>query len=110
MRGNGPETAPFQPYFGCSRYFLKVVSSQRLQATRPVRAEQIVNLEGPMRNPDIIAFLQPTPTRKRFPHFLFQKNPRVRKIFVRNSGAGNGCANFMDAWKNSSVLQKKPCP
>ena len=28
-----------------------------------------------------------------------QKNPRVRKIFVRNSGAGNGCANFMDAWK-----------
>ena len=30
-----------------------------------------------------------------------QKNPRVRKIFVRNSGAGNGCVNFMDAWKNS---------
>ena len=26
------------------------------------------------------------------------KNPRVRKIFVRNSGAGNGCANFMGAW------------
>ena len=23
------------------------------------------------------------------------KNPRVRKISVRNSGAGNGCANFM---------------
>ena len=29
----------------------------------------------------------------------FQKNPRVRKICVRNSGAGNGCANFMDTWK-----------
>ena len=28
---------------------------------------------------------------------LNQKNPRVRKILVRNSGAGNGCANFMDA-------------
>ena len=29
-----------------------------------------------------------------------QKNPfSVRKIFVRNSGAGNGCANFMDTWK-----------
>ena len=28
---------------------------------------------------------------------MSQKNPRVRKIFVRNSGAGNGCANFMDA-------------
>ena len=41
---------------------------------------------------------------------LVQKNPRVRKIFVRNSGAGNGCANFMDAWKNASVLQEKPCP
>ena len=29
----------------------------------------------------------------------FQKNPRVRKIRVRNSGAGNGCANFMGARK-----------
>ena len=28
-----------------------------------------------------------------------QKNPRVRKIRVRNSGAGNGYANFMDSWK-----------
>ena len=37
----------------------------------------------------------------------YQKNPRVRKIFVRTSGAGNGCANFMDAWKNASVLQEK---
>ena len=39
-----------------------------------------------------------------------QKNPRVRKIRVRNSGAGNGCASFMDAWKNASVLQENPCP
>ena len=37
-----------------------------------------------------------------------QKNPRVRKIRVRNSGAGNGCANFMDAWKNAFFLQEKP--
>ena len=37
-----------------------------------------------------------------------QKNPRVRKIFVRNSGAGNGCVNFMDAWKNAFFLQEKP--
>ena len=28
---------------------------------------------------------------------FFQKNPRFRKILVRNSGAGNGCANFMGA-------------
>ena len=29
-----------------------------------------------------------------------QKNPfSVHKMFVRNSGAGNGCVNFMDAWK-----------
>ena len=39
-----------------------------------------------------------------------QKKPRVRKIFVRNSGAGNGCANFMDAWKKASILQEKECP
>ena len=32
--------------------------------------------------------------------------PRVRKIFVRNSG--NGCINFMDAWKNALFLQEKP--
>ena len=28
---------------------------------------------------------------------LISENPRVRKIRVRNSGAGNGCANFMGA-------------
>ena len=28
-----------------------------------------------------------------------EKNPRVRKIRVRDSGAGNGRANFMDARK-----------
>ena len=39
-----------------------------------------------------------------------QKNPRVRKIRVRNSGAGNGCANFMDTWKNAFFLQENPCP
>ena len=42
---------------------------------------------------------------------IFQKNPlSVRKIRVRNSGAGNGCANFMDTWKNAFFLQEKPCP
>ena len=35
-----------------------------------------------------------------------QKIPRVRKIRVRNSGAGNGCANFMGAWKNAFFLQE----
>ena len=39
---------------------------------------------------------------------LSQKNPRVRKFFVRNSGAGNGCVNFMDTWKNAFFLQEKP--
>ena len=45
------------------------------------------------------------------PESLNQKNPRVRKIRVRNSefsGAGNGCANFMDTWKNAFFLQEKP--
>ena len=36
----------------------------------------------------------------------FLKNPRVRKIRVRNSGAGNGCADFMDTWKNAFFLQE----
>ena len=40
-----------------------------------------------------------------------QKNTRVRKILVRNSGAGDGCANFMGAL-NFCVLsaKKPPCP
>ena len=36
-----------------------------------------------------------------------RKIPVSVKFSVRNSGAGNGCANFMDAWKNPFVLQKK---
>ena len=40
---------------------------------------------------------------------VFQKNPRVRKIRVRDFGAGNGCANFTDAWKNAFFLQENPC-
>ena len=37
-----------------------------------------------------------------------QKNPRVHKIRVRNSRAGNGCANFMGAWKNCVLSAGKP--
>ena len=38
----------------------------------------------------------------------------IRKILVsakncvRNSGAGNGCANFMDTWKNCVLSASKP--
>ena len=39
---------------------------------------------------------------------LFQKNPRVRKIRVRNSGAGNGSPNFMDTWKKCVLSAGKP--
>ena len=39
---------------------------------------------------------------------MLQKNPRVRKIRVRNSGVGNGCANFMDAWKKCVLSAGKP--
>ena len=50
------------------------------------------------------------------PSSKFQGNFRKRldrkilvsiKCFVRNSGAGNGCTNFMGAWKNAFFLQKK---
>ena len=36
-----------------------------------------------------------------------QKSPRVRKIRVRNSGAGNWCANFMDTWKKCVLYAGK---
>ena len=38
---NGREIVPFQPYFGCIEHFLKELSSQCFQATRPMRAEQV---------------------------------------------------------------------
>ena len=50
----------------------------------------------------------PARIQENIPGELCQKNPRVRKIFVRNSGAGIGCANFMHAWKHASGLQEKP--
>ena len=38
-----------------------------------------------------------------------QKNPfSVHKIRVRNSGAGTGCTNFMDAWKKCVLSAGKP--
>ena len=41
---------------------------------------------------------------------MHQKNPRVGKIRIRNSGAGSGCANFMGAWKYAFFLQENLCP
>ena len=38
---------------------------------------------------------------------LFRKILVSVKFFVRNSGAGNGCANFMGPWKNAFFLQDK---
>ena len=42
------------------------------------------------------------------PTLYFRKILVSVKLFVRNSGAGNGCANFMGAWKNAFFLQEKP--
>ena len=44
MRGNTLETVPFQPYFACTESFLKVLSSERFQATRPMRAKRVVTV------------------------------------------------------------------
>ena len=49
-------------------------------------------------------------SRELFSALSFQKNPRVRKIRVRNSGAGNGCANFMDTWKKCVLSAGKTMP
>ena len=42
-----------------------------------------------------------------------QQQKKIRKIlvsvkFVSAICRGNGCANFMDAWKNAFFLQEKP--
>ena len=43
--------------------------------------------------------------------YLFSEKRDVHKISARNSGAGNGCANFMGAW-HFLVLsaEEPPCP
>ena len=38
------ETVPFQPYFGCTESFLKVLSNQYCQATRAMRAKRVVTV------------------------------------------------------------------
>ena len=38
----------------------------------------------------------------------YQKNPRVHKIRVRNSGAGNGCANFYGRLEKCALSAGKP--
>ena len=40
-------------------------------------------------------------------HLNFRKILMSVKNVVCNSGAGNGCANFMGAWKNAFFLQAK---
>ena len=57
-------------------------------------------LESPLRNRDALRSAPESALKS-------QKNPRVRKIRVRNSGAGNGSANFMDAWKKCVLFCRK---
>ena len=47
----------------------------------------------------------------RHPDLSRKKKPHVRYLSARNSGAGNGCDNFMGAW-DFLVLStgKPPCP
>ena len=42
MRGKTLETVPFQPYCGCTKSFLKVLSNYYCQATRAMRANRVV--------------------------------------------------------------------
>ena len=51
---------------------------------------------------------QQLPEQAKYGVWSGQKNLRVRKIRVRNSGAGNGCANFMDTWKKCVLSARKP--
>ena len=44
MRGKTLETVPFQPYFGCTKSFLRVLSSEYCQATRAMRATRVLTV------------------------------------------------------------------
>ena len=60
------------------------------------------------------SLLRNPPPLKRTARYMSSKRPSFRKIllvsvklFVRNSGAGNGCANFMGTWKKCVVSAGK---
>ena len=52
-----------------------------------------------LRNKELSLALHPTTSFWTFRRmFISQKNPCVRHFSARDSGAENGCANFMGAW------------
>ena len=77
-----------------------LLSHRHARCTGPeVGIAIVVHLDGPaIRNRELGQFARID---------FCQKNPRVRKIRVRNSGAGNGCANFTGAWNHAFFLQEK---
>ena len=81
---------PFSPFSALSAVFWRV---QRAPGKSRKQRKKAFFLRYPR------ICLNPTLLNPRLRHSNYQKNPRVRKIRVRNSGAGNGCANFMDTWK-----------
>ena len=85
----------FQTCFECGRRGLPI--SPLLQTP-----DNYFEVSGPLARPQFHNFA----SKKTFS----QKNPRVRKIRVRNSGAGKGSPNFMDTWKNAFFLQENLCP
>ena len=78
------------------------------EGKRPIKAKVLVGVSvGCLMG----CFRAPQPWRKTAPlkrPIKRSKNPRAHKIRVRNSGAGNGCANFMDAWKKCVLSAGKP--
>ena len=109
------EGRPFKPYhFDRTKSFPKVLSAQRHRATRSMRTKQVVpypcnrkfgiNWKWPLGD-----FWDMEPGFwMRVSSALVQRNPRVRKIRVCNSGPGNGSPNFMDTWKKCVLSAGKP--
>ena len=84
------------------------------EGKRPIKAKVLVGVSVGCL---IGCFRAPPPWRKTAPlkrpikrSMIVQKNPRVRKIRVRNSGAGMGAPILWTPGKMRSFCRKIPCP
>ena len=82
-----------------------------LPKTRVLKHRVLERKRRPNANASVLGTQRFSTLRSRNYCLLSEKRVMSIKCFVRNSGAGNGCANFMGAWHFLVLSARKPpCP